>query len=31
MGSKYAKPKKQKYLQPVQQCIRSGKNKREWC
>ena len=31
MGNEYENLKKQRYLQLVQQCTRSGKSKREWC
>ena len=31
MGNEYENLKKQRYLQFVQQCARSGKSKREWC
>lgn len=31
MGNEYANLKKQRYLQLVQECARSGKSKREWC
>lgn len=31
MGNEYAKLKKQRCLQLVQECAHSGKSKREWC
>ena len=31
MGKEYEKLKKQRCLQLVQECARSGKSKREWC
>ena len=31
MGNEYENLKRQRYLQLVQQCARSGKSKREWC
>lgn len=31
MGNKYGNLKKQRYLQLVRECARSGKSKREWC
>lgn len=31
MGKEYENLKKQRYLQLVQACARSGKSKREWC
>ncbi|OUQ33660.1 IS66 family insertion sequence element accessory protein TnpA, partial [Faecalibacterium sp. An121] len=31
MSNQYQKLKKQHYLSLLQECARSGKNKREWC